>query len=225
MAAFLYLYTSISNRVLGMSDKQQHSEEELKNQTDAEVVSDADAVMGDVISEDVSIDELVASLAAAEAKAEDNWNQLLRVKAEADNIRRRAERDVENAHKYALEKFVNELLPVKDSLDLGLAAAAAEGADVVKVSEGIELTQKMMASALGKFGVEEVDPTGQKFNPDLHQAMSMQDVPDAEPNTVINVYQKGFKLNERLIRPAMVVVAGANSGGKPAASTKIDETA
>lgn len=212
-----------------MSDKQQHPEEELNQQADAaeEVSAEVEngATEGEVVSEDVSVEELVASLTAAEAKAEENWNQLLRVKAEADNIRRRAERDVENAHKYALEKFVNELLPVKDSLEMGLAAAGAEGADVAKVSEGIELTQKMLAGALGKFGVEEVDPQGQKFNPDLHQAMSMQDVPDAEPNTVINVYQKGYKLNERLIRPAMVVVASANSGGKPAASTKIDETA
>ncbi len=208
-----------------MSDKQQHPEQEL-NQAAEDVVANAtEAVEGQVLSEDVSVEELVAGLAAAEAKAEDNWNQLLRVKAEAENIRRRAERDVENAHKYALEKFVNELLPVKDSLELGLAAAGADGADLAKVSEGIELTQRMLASALGKFGVVEVDPTGQRFNPEQHQAMSMQDVPDAEPNTVINVFQKGYTLNERLIRPAMVVVAGAKSGGKPAAGTKIDETA
>ena len=157
-------------------------------------------------------EELQQMLSEAQSKAEEYWNQALRVQAEAENSRRRAERDVENAHKYALEKFVNELLPVKDSLELGEAAARAEGADLDKVREGLELTMKMLATAVAKFGVVEVNPLGEKFSAERHQAMAMQDAPDAAPNTVIAVYQKGYLLNDRLVRPAMVVVASAKSG-------------
>jgi len=134
---------------------------------------------------------------------------LLLARAELDNTRRRNEREVENAHKYALEKFVRELLPVKDSLELGLAAAAGEGSELEKLREGMELTLKMLTAAMEKFGVTEVDPKGEKFDPERHQAMAMQESPTAEPNSVLTVYQKGYLLNDRLIRPAMVVVAGA----------------
>lgn len=175
-------------------------------------------------------EQLLLTLQDAQAKADEHWNQLLRTKAEMENTRRRVERDVENAHKYALEKFVNELLPVKDSLELGLTAASDQGADLDKVREGLALTGKMMASALEKFGVKEINPQGEKFNPDWHQAMSMQVVPDAAPNTVVAVYQKGYALNERLVRPAMVVVAAPGSGSQggaepPASSSKVDELA
>ncbi len=175
-----------------------------------------------------SAEELMQSLQVAEAKAEENWANMLRLQAELENSRRRAERDVQAAHKFALEKFVNELLPVKDSLELGELAALAENADVEKVREGIELTLKMMTDVMGKFGVAEVNPVGEPFNPDLHQAMSMQDAPDAKPNTVVNVFQKGYQLNERLVRPAMVVVASANSGsslGQSPGENSIDEMA
>jgi len=158
------------------------------------------------------IEALEKELNEAEAKATEHWEHVLRLQAELENTRRRAERDVQGAHKYALEKFVNELLPVKDSLEMGEAAAQVEDADLEKVREGIELTLKMMSDVMSKFGVAEVNPVGQPFNPDLHQAMSMQDVPDARPNTVVAVYQKGYQLNDRLVRPAMVVVASANSG-------------
>lgn len=159
-------------------------------------------------------EELMQSLQEAQAKAEENWNHVLRLQAELENTRRRAERDVQGAHKFALEKFVNELLPVKDSLEMGESAAQEENTPLEKVQEGIELTLKMMTDVMSKFGVAEVNPIGQPFNPDLHQAMSMQDVPDAKPNTVVTVFQKGYQLNERLVRPAMVVVASAKSGGK-----------
>ncbi len=175
-----------------------------------------------------SAEELMQSLQVAEAKAEENWANMLRLQAELENSRRRAERDVQAAHKFALEKFVNELLPVKDSLELGELAALAENADVEKVREGIELTLKMMTDVMGKFGVAEVNPVGEPFNPDLHQAMSMQDAPDAKPNTIVNVFQKGYQLNERLVRPAMVVVASANSGsslGQSPGENSIDEMA
>src|SRR3569832_1950135 len=154
----------------------------------------------------LSHEQLLLTLQDAQAKADQHWNQLLLVCVEVEFVRRRAERDIEGAHKYALERFVNEFLPVKDSLELGLAAAG-EGADVAKLREGIELTLKMLAAALEKFGVKTINTTGETFNPDLHQAMAMQEIRDAEPNVVLTVYQKGYTLNDRLIRPAMVVVS------------------
>ena len=202
--------------------EQEQAEIQTEDAVEIEAITDEDA-------EKMSYDSLVLALQEAQAKAEENWDQVLRTKAEMENARRRAERDVQEAHKFALEKFVNELLPVKDSLEMGKAAASADGADIKKVCEGVELTLKMLTSAVAKFGVVEVNPKGEKFNPDLHQAMSMQDVPDAEPNTVVTVFQKGYQLNERLIRPAMVVVASNNSGAsaedKPSGDTKVDEMA
>jgi molecular chaperone GrpE len=152
-------------------------------------------------------DELGQLLQQAEAKAQENWDKLLRVQAEMDNVRRRAERDVENAHKYALEKFAAALLPVKDSLEMGTAAAQNADTDIAKLREGTELTLKMLDDALKKFGISVVDPLDRPFNPEYHQAMSMVPAPDKAPNTVVAVMQKGYTLNERLLRPAMVVVA------------------
>ena len=165
-------------------------------------------------AEEMSHEQLLLTLQDAQAKADQHWNQLLLARAELDNNRRRNERDVENAHKFALEKFVRELLPVKDSLELGLAAAAGEGSELENLREGMELTLKMLGAALEKFGVSEVDPKGEKFNPERHQAMAVQETPKAEPNTVLTVYQKGYLLNDRLIRPAMVVVSGAAGENK-----------
>jgi molecular chaperone GrpE len=150
-------------------------------------------------------DELEKAL----AKAEENWNLYLGARAEADNIRKRGERDLQNAHKFALKDFVDALLPVKDSLEMGITAAADETVDVNKLREGSELTLKMLMSALEKFGVQEIDPLGTRFNPELHEAMAMQPSATAESNTVLQVIQKGYMLNERLIRPAMVIVAQA----------------
>lgn len=172
--------------------------------------------------EEPTREQLLLTLQDAQAKADQYWNQLLSARAEAENSRRRSERDVESAHKYALEKFVRELLPVKDSLELGLAAAIGDNPDVAKLHEGMELTLKMLGNALEKFGVSEVNPKGERFNPERHQAMAMQDSPNAEPNTVLTVYQKGYLINDRLIRPAMVVVSGGGSGQKPAS---VDERA
>ncbi len=209
-----------------MAKKEKHPQEELPQVESGQVEGQAGAEGEAGDAEQPSYEQLVAALAEANASAEASREQLLRGQAELDNVRKRAERDVQNAHKYALEKFVSELLPVKDSLEMGYQAASAEGADLEKVREGVELTLKMFVDALGKFGVKEINPEGGMFNPDEHQAMTMQDVPDAAPNTVINVFQKGFSLNDRLVRPAMVVVAGPNSGGKESSgSSKIDELA
>ena len=153
-------------------------------------------------------EELLLTLQDAQAKADDYWNQLLLARADLTNIQRRAQRDLENAHKFGLEKFVGELLPVKDSLELGLTATDGGEVDLNKLHEGMEMTLKLFSDAVSKFGVTEIDPAGEPFNPEFHQAMTTQPAPDGvEVNTVLTVFQKGYLLNDRLIRPAMVVVA------------------
>lgn len=133
--------------------------------------------------------------------------QLLREQAEMQNVRRRAQRDVESAHKFALEKFATELLSVVDNLERAIDAIDAEEDSQKAVAEGLELTLKTFIDVLAKHNVEPVDPEGQPFDADLHQAVSMVPNGEVEPNTVINVFQKGYTLNSRLIRPAMVVVS------------------
>ncbi|MGD8937129.1 MAG: nucleotide exchange factor GrpE [Thiogranum sp.] len=163
-------------------------------------------------------EELHALLTDARSKADEHWNQCLRLQAEIENLRKRAERDLANAHKFALEKFASELLPVRDSLEMGLLAVG-ENADVEKLKEGSELTLKMLTNALEKFNIKEINPLNEKFNPEYHEAMSVQEREDVAPNTVVTVVQKGYLLNDRLIRPAMVIVS---RGG---AAQRIDEQA
>ena len=133
--------------------------------------------------------------------------QLLREQAEMQNVRRRAQRDVESAHKFALEKFATELLSVVDNLERAIGAIDAEDESQKAVAEGLELTLKTFMDVLLKHSVEPIDPEGQPFDADLHQAVSMVPNAEVEPNTVINVFQKGYTLSGRLIRPAMVVVS------------------
>lgn len=159
-------------------------------------------------------EQLLLAVEDARSKADEHWNQLLRTRAELDNLQRRSQREVESAHKYALERFVQELLPVKDSLELGLAAAETAGAEAEKVREGVDLTLRMLSSVFEKFGVKEINPIGERFNPELHQAMATQEVAHTEPNTVLNVFQKGYSLNDRLVRPALVVVAKGGAGAR-----------
>jgi molecular chaperone GrpE len=154
----------------------------------------------------VNTEELLKQLDEANAKADEYRDQLLRTQAELENQRKRAERDLENAHKYALEKIANELLGVRDSLELGIEAAHGE-ADAEKIREGTELTLKMLVQVMDRFDIVALDPVGEKFDPELHQAMSMQPSDEYPLNTVISVMQKGYTLNGRLIRPAMVVVS------------------
>ncbi|MEK7323454.1 MAG: nucleotide exchange factor GrpE [Pseudomonadota bacterium] len=186
-----------------------NNEEQTKQRAGAPAASDDTQTAADGMGQELSHEQLLLTLQDAQAKADQHWNQLLLARAETENVRRRAERDVESAHKYALEKFVRELLPVKDSLELGLAAAEGDQGDLNKIREGMELTLKVFGNALEKFGVKAVEPQRDKFNPDLHQAMAMQETSDVEPNTVLTVYQKGYTLNDRLLRPAMVVVSRA----------------
>ena len=144
-------------------------------------------------------------LAELQAKADENWERYLRTAAELENVRKRAARDVEKAHKFALEGFGKELLGVRDTLEMGLAAA--EGASVESLIEGKKATLKLLTSTLERFGIEEVDPAGEPFDPELHEAISMQPSDDIEPGSVVTVVQKGYTLNGRLLRPAMVIVA------------------
>jgi len=143
-------------------------------------------------------------LAELQAKADENWDRYLRAAAETENVRKRAKRDVENAHKFALENFSRELLAVKDSLEMGIQAA--DKADGDALLAGKEATLKLLATTLERFGVEELDPAGEPFDPEFHEAMTMQPSEDLEPGSVLTVIQKGYSLNGRLLRPAMVVV-------------------
>lgn len=156
-----------------------------------------------------SPEHLTALLEDARAKADESWDQLLRARAEMENIKRRQANELEKAHKFALDGFVRELLAVRDSLELGHKAALEEGANVKKLREGTELTLKLLRDVMAKFGVEQLDPQGKPFDPEYHQAMTMQPRDDVPPNTVVTVVQKGYLLNGRLARPAMVIVSAA----------------
>ena len=144
--------------------------------------------------------------AALQALADENWDKYLRAAAELENVRKRAARDMENSRKFALERFATELLAVKDSLEMGIEAAA-NTRDPADIIEGNRATLKQFVSILERFGVAEVDPLGEPFDPELHEAMTMQPSAEAEPNSVLTVFQKGYTLNGRLLRPARVVVA------------------
>lgn len=155
----------------------------------------------------LEIEALRQALAAAEEQARAQRDQHLRAMAEADNMRKRAQRDVENAHRYALERFAGELLPVRDSLELGVRNGAA--ADAPTLRSGQEATLKLLDRAFEKYSIKPVDPTGARFDPALHEAVLMQEAGGAEPNSVLQVVQTGYELNGRLLRPARVVVARA----------------
>ena len=164
----------------------------------------------EIISEEQErINELELALATAQSTVIDQKDSVVRAKAEVDNVRRRAAQDVEKARKFALEKFAGEMITVVDNLERGLATIDAEAEEQKTTFEGINLTLQGLLAGLEKFGVKAIDPQDQPFNPEFHQAMSMQELPDVAPNTVIAVMQKGYELNGRLIRPAMVMVSKA----------------
>lgn len=170
-----------------------------------EANSEVDELLEEVAAEssdEVSIESLQAELEEAKAKANDNWDKALRIQAEMDNLRKRSEKQVEDAHKYAVKKFVEELLPVADSLEMGYAVDG----EVEQIREGIGLTMNVLKSAMEKFSVVSVDPLGEKFNPEFHQAMAMQPSEEYENDHVSAVMQKGYTLSGRLVRPAMVMV-------------------
>lgn len=172
-----------------------------------------------LLPEEASVDELKAEIEAALAQAAASKEDELRARAEMQNIRRRAERDVENAHKFALEKMTTELLSVVDNLERALQAAGAADESSKTLREGVEMTLDSFVKTLAKFNIDQIDPEGEPFNPQMHQAVSMIENAEVEPNTVIAVLQKGYSLHGRLVRPAMVMVS------KAAAAPKIDEQA
>lgn len=180
------------------SAKQQQSELETEEKLQAE--SEADQPQ---LSEEENGDQVEE----LQQKLNILGEQLLREQAEMQNIRRRAQRDIESAHKYALEKFTGELLSVVDNLERAIDAIDTEDDSQKAVAEGLELTLKTFIEVLARYKVEAVEPEGQPFDADLHQAVSTVPNAEVEPNTVINVFQKGYTLNGRLIRPAMVVVS------------------
>ncbi|MDP1970910.1 MAG: nucleotide exchange factor GrpE [Methylobacter sp.] len=203
-----------------MSTDQESPESQVKTECEAVV----EPPHTELVEHELTIEELQQALAQAEQKAQENWDKAVRAQAEMENLKRRTQKDLEDAHKFALTGFAKELLPVLDSLVLGLQAATGDSEEVKKFREGSDLTIKQFESVFAKFKIEAIDPIGQPFNAELHQAMAMQAVEGAEPNTVVNVFQKGYMLNGRLLRPAMVLVAKA-AEKKPTDSPSIDEQA
>tara|TARA_R110000868_G_scaffold88411_3_gene246448 strand:- start:15696 stop:16289 length:594 start_codon:yes stop_codon:yes gene_type:complete len=189
-----------------MSDEQKIQDEALQNEDLQPEVAIETEASAEPAAAGTSAAEV--QLAAAQQEIADLKEQVLRIQAEMQNVRRRAELDVEKAHKFGLEKFANEMVAVVDNLERGLAAAPEEDATKA-IREGIEMTLNGFLSALAKFNVDVVDPVGHPFNPEHHQAMTMIESADAEPNSVLAVMQKGYVMNGRLLRPAMVVVSKA----------------
>lgn len=159
----------------------------------------------------VDVEEIHRLLADAQSKADQHWEQLMRVRADLENQRRRHERELEKAHKFALEGFVNDLLQVWDSLELGVQAAQEPNVAIDRLREGNTLTLKLLTDVMTKAGVTQINPQGEVFNPNLHQAISMLPGGEVEANRVLQVVQKGYALNERLVRPAMVVVSAGRA--------------
>jgi molecular chaperone GrpE len=202
-----------------MSDEQNKpvNEQELEAElgVDKEQTMTADD-LEQAMNEDESMDrvaQLEAALEVANSTIEGQKDAVLRARADMENARRRAEQEVDKARKFALERFAGELLPVLDNLERAIQGADAENEAIKPVVEGVDLTLKSFINVVEKFGMAIVDPQGEAFNPELHQAMSMQETADFAPNTVMAVMQKGYTLNGRLLRPAMVMVSRAASGG------------
>ncbi|BCK02621.1 MULTISPECIES: nucleotide exchange factor GrpE [Vibrio] len=198
------------------------SNEEIKNkdeqlqqdavETEAEVVgTDADIEWNQAADEidekEAKIAQLEAALLVSEERVKEQQDSVLRARAEVENMRRRSEQEVDKARKFALSRFAEELLPVIDNLERAIQAADGEVEAIKPLLEGVELTHKTFVDTIAKFGLKEINPHGEAFNPEFHQAMSIQESAEHEPNTVMFVMQKGYELNGRVLRPAMVMVS------------------
>ena len=200
--------------------------EEVKNAT-GEATDEAQTAREDVPGEaeqekEQGPEQEASEVEVLQAQLKEAQDKVLRAQAEMQNVRRRAEIDVEKAHKFALEKFVRELLPVADSLEKAVESTvghADAGEVVASIREGVEMTLDLLLKSFGKFNIEQINPEGEPFDPQQHEAMSMVPAPDVEPNTVVSVVQRGYLLNGRVVRPAMVVVS------RPSDSPKVDEQA
>ncbi|TYW38915.1 nucleotide exchange factor GrpE [Vibrio cholerae] len=198
------------------------SNEEIKNkdeqlqqdavETEAEVVgTDADIdwnqAADEIDEKEAKIAQLEAALLVSEERVKEQQDSVLRARAEVENMRRRSEQEVDKARKFALSRFAEELLPVIDNLERAIQAADGEVEAIKPLLEGVELTHKTFVDTIAKFGLKEINPHGEAFNPECHQAMSIQESAEHEPNTVMFVMQKGYELNGRVLRPAMVMVS------------------
>jgi molecular chaperone GrpE len=183
-----------------------NQEQELEQRGKINDEFDAEVVVENIESKEVDVEFLQGQLEKLQEQSKVNLDKVVRAQAEMENLRKRAARDVENAHKYALEKFTNELLPIMDSLELGLSASV-KAKNLDDLCKGMKLTLEMFNTVMEKFGITMIEPKGEKFNPELHDAVSMQETDDSNSGIIIEVMQKGYTLNGRLIRPAMVVVA------------------
>jgi molecular chaperone GrpE len=184
-------------------ERELERQEKIDDEFDAEVVEENSE---NIESKEVDVEFLQGQLEKLQEQSKVSLDKVIRAQAEMENLRKRAARDVENAHKYALEKFTNELLPIMDSLELGLSASV-KAKNLDDLCKGMELTLEMFNTVMEKFGITMIEPKGEKFNPELHDAVSMQETNDSNSGIIIEVMQKGYALNGRLIRPAMVVVA------------------
>ncbi|WP_318407747.1 nucleotide exchange factor GrpE [Photobacterium leiognathi] len=189
-------------------------DEQLKDAVEAVEV---EAVEGEFVESEeelysARIAELEAALLASEAQANEAKDMALRARAEGENVRRRSEQEIDKARKYALNKFAEELLPVIDNLERALEMADKTDESSKAMMEGVELTLKTMTDTVAKFGLTQINPQGEVFNPEFHQAMAIQESTEFAPNTVMMVMQKGYELNGRVIRPAMVMVSKAAAG-------------
>lgn len=197
-----------------MSDKEKKDwgkfkeENHMHDEDESSAEDFTEALLEEAAFEHPDYAALQEQLTLSEKKAQENWEKSVRALAELDNVRRRMEREVTNAHKYGSEKLISALLPVVDSLEQALQLADKEAN--ASMHEGLELTMKLFTDVLAKFDVEQLDPVGETFDPQQHEAMSMQQVPDAPANSIIAVFQKGYRLNDRVIRPARVIVAKNN---------------
>ena len=178
-------------------------QEKIGDEFDAEVAEENGE---NIEPKEVDVEFLQGQLEKLQEQSKVSLDKVVRAQAEMENLRKRAARDVENAHKYALEKFTDELLPIMDSLELGLSASV-KAKNLDNLCKGMELTLEMFNTVMEKFGITMIEPKGEKFDPELHDAVSMQETDDSNSGIIIEVMQKGYTLNGRLIRPAMVVVA------------------
>ena len=189
-----------------MSTDQELPETQIEVEAESEQTEDSHTEVGE---HEYTVEELKQELEETKQKAHEAWDKAVRTQAEMENLKRRTQKDLEDAHKFTLTNFGKALLPVFDSVVLGLQAATGDSEEVKKFREGSELTIKQFEALFEKFNILAIDPLGQPFSAEFHQAVLVQVAEDAEPNTVINVFQKGYTLNGRLLRPAMVVVAKA----------------
>lgn len=161
------------------------------------------------VPELTEVEQLQQQLAEAQAKADEHWDQLLRARAEVENTRKRVEREMAQTRKYGLESIARELLPIHDSLTMGVGELEKDTASLETAREGMQLISQMMGKLMEQFSIQPIDPAGESFDPEAHQAMSMQESAEQAPNTVLQVLQKGYRLHDRVLRPAMVIVAKA----------------